>query len=375
MHVVIFETEHFEAVYPVIRLFDCNEHTITIFCYQNTYHQLQHMLGADFGRYTWIVKPEAENKIRFIYTLFRYTKQHETAILYLNTISNNFLFYGLLVKYSPAKRIIVTAHIINNLFEKGKTDSFKARVRQWGKNYLLPKVKEFNVIASTLLPALQHFSPLAKIHGVPGGIYEAQPDLQQEVLTDTLRLVIPGSIDKKRRDYDSIIQLARQLEAAGINTLVTLLGKPMGDYGESIIAQINRLPQHYVSFITFDTEVAQDKFDQHIRDAHFILSPLVTAAVFDDGIEETYGKTICSGNISDIIRHVKPFILPSHIALEAPLSTAGFTYTDTDMIVAYLKQVVQEPGLYDSHVQKLQEAVHYYTVEAVRERNPTLLQQ
>ncbi len=373
MHVVIFETEHFEAVYPVIRLFDCNDNTITIFCYKNTWHQLQHMLGEDFNRYTWIVKNETESKVRFIYKLYKYTKHNETAILYLNTISNNFLFYGLLVKYSPAKRIIVTAHIINNLFVKGKIDSFKSCVRHWGKRYLLPKVQEFNVITTTLLPALQHFSPQAKIHCVPGGIYEPQSGLQKDLLLQTLHLVVPGSIDKKRRDYDSILELARQLEEAGIKSVITLLGKPVGDYGHNIIEQVSRLPKHHVSFITYSSEVEQDKFDQHIRDAHFIFSPLVSRAVFDDGIEEIYGKTICSGNISDIIRHVKPFVLPAHVNLEKPLTLTAFTYTDTDAILVFLKKIVQVPGLYNSYVQKIQEAALYYTAQAIRDRNPTLL--
>lgn len=373
MQVVIFETEHFEAVYPVIRFFDRPGNTITICCYQNTYDQLQHMLGADSNRYTWLIKPATTSKISFIYRIFRHTKKQPTDILWLNTVSNNFLFYGMLLRFSPAKRLILTAHIINNLFAKGNLDSFKSRVRQWGKRYMMPAVKEFNVISSTLLPALQQFAPQAMIHCLPGGIYEKRPVPAEVLSLNTLRLVIPGSIDKKRRHYETILQLAEQLHHQKVNTVITLLGKPMGDYGSQVINQARQLSNEYVSFITYEDEVAQNEFDRQIGEAHFILSPLIDTAVFDDGISETYGKTICSGNISDIIRHAKPFILPSHMALESPLATAGFRYKNAEDIVHYLTALVQNPALYHAIALKITEAVGHYTIEAVRERNSTLL--
>lgn len=373
MQVVIFETEHFEAVYPVIRFFDRPGNTITICCYQNTYEQLQHMPGTDSSRYTWIIKPEAAGKISFIYRLFRYTQQQPTDILWLNTVSNNFLFYGMLVRFSPAKRVILTAHIINNLFAKGTLDSFKSRVRHWGKRYMMPAVKEFNVISSTLVPALQQFAPQATIHCLPGGIYEKISVPAQALFLNTLRLVIPGSIDKKRRHYETVLQLAEQLNNQKIRTVITLLGKPMGDYGNLVIQQARQLSKEYISFITYEDEVAQNEFDRQVGEAHFILSPLIDTAVFDDGISETYGKTICSGNISDIIRHAKPFILPSHITLENPLTTAGFRYNNTQDIVSYLTAQVQNPALYHATALKITEAVGHYTIEAVRERNSTLL--
>lgn len=373
MQVVIFETEHFEAVYPVIRFFDRPGNTITVCCYQNTYDQLQYMLGADSSRYTWIIKPEANSKVSFIYRIFRYTKQHSTDILWLNTVSNNFLFYGLLVRFSPAKRVILTAHIINNFFAKGSRGSFKNLVRYWGKRYMMPAVKEFNVISTTLVPALQQFAPQALIHCLPGSIYEKGSVPPEEPSFNTLRLVIPGSIDKKRRHYETILQLAEELHHQQISTVITLLGKPMGDYGRQIIQLARQLPKGYVSFITYEDEVAQNEFDRRIAEAHFLLSPLIQTAVFDDGISETYSKTICSGNISDIIRHAKPFILPAHITLESALAQAGFRYNHTGDIIKYLTGLVQNPALYHACVLKTADAAGYYSLEAVRERNSALV--
>lgn len=374
MRIVIFETEHFEAVYPVIRFFDCDNHTITIFCYQNTYTQLQYMLGKDWERYTWIVKPEQTGKISFIYQLYRYSRKHRPDILYLNTISNNFFFYGLLLQYGQAKRAIVTAHMVNNFFVKGTGGSFKSRVRQWSKAYLVPRIKEFNVISTTLLPAIRQFAPQAVVHSIPGGIYETKPAGNTRALSMPLRLVIPGSIDKKRRDYNSILLLAAQLTEAKIDTVITLLGKPAGNYGDDILQRAAAATNDTVRFVTYLDEVAQQEFEQQIADAHFLFSPLVQEAVFDDGITEVYGQTICSGNISDIIRHAKPFIIPAYIMTETTLQDAGFRYDQPGDITGFLVQVVKDTAWYDTCLEKCKTAAQYYTLTATRSRNTALLQ-
>ena len=75
MHVGIFETDHFEAAYPVIRLFDNGENDITIFVYEKSYRQLQFLpagkisfdhfspVGPGFFRYPGISVTRKIDKI------------------------------------------------------------------------------------------------------------------------------------------------------------------------------------------------------------------------------------------------------------------------------------------------------------------------
>ena len=49
----IFETEHFEGSYPVIKLFDHNNNEITVFTYEEAYRQFRHLFPEEPRRYEW----------------------------------------------------------------------------------------------------------------------------------------------------------------------------------------------------------------------------------------------------------------------------------------------------------------------------------
>ena len=62
MKVAIFDTEHFEVTFAVIRFFDNGRNDITIYIYENSFVQLEYLLKADVHKYTWVIKKEAGSK-------------------------------------------------------------------------------------------------------------------------------------------------------------------------------------------------------------------------------------------------------------------------------------------------------------------------
>ena len=65
MKIGIFETEHFEGAYPVIRLFDTPENELTIFTDIKTHRRFRDLLNSDADRYRWVIDNEADNRFSF----------------------------------------------------------------------------------------------------------------------------------------------------------------------------------------------------------------------------------------------------------------------------------------------------------------------
>ncbi|MCG2614774.1 hypothetical protein LZZ85_10800 [Terrimonas sp. NA20] len=373
MNVTIFETEHFEAAYPVIRLFDNGSNQIQICCYPVTFGQLQHKLPKD--RYRWVVRKENESKRQFILTLYKECRKHRTDLLYLNTVADNFILYAILAMFLGKTRIIMTVHMVNNMTATQKIWHPKRLIRAIGKKLLCRVVNEFNVISPTLVPALKmRVGRNKKIHVVPGGIYEPENALQlQPISSEIINLAIPGSVDGRRRDYGLVFDLLRQLEQLAVRTRITLLGSFYDAYGEEIRKKAIEWNGRFSQLKFYEEEhVDQPEFDRVLHESHYVFSPSVLKTVIADDVAEEYGKTIVSGNMSDAIRHAKPLIIPAELAVDPMLENACIRYRDVLELATYLQQVQQQPALYEELRQKSEAAVLPYTLSAVRKHHSSL---
>jgi hypothetical protein len=113
----IFEMEHFEGSYPVIRLFDMSVNQLVIFTDADTYERFADLFKRDVDRFQWEILDNTGSKWRFFRQLYKAAKKHQLDIFYLNTISNNHLFYAWVIRLLRIARVIVTVHDINCLFK------------------------------------------------------------------------------------------------------------------------------------------------------------------------------------------------------------------------------------------------------------------
>src|SRR5688572_278834 len=103
----IFELEHFEGAYPVIQLFDMPANQLVIFTDANTYGRFADLFKDDVKRFQWEVLDRSGGKWRFFRQLYKAAKKHELDIFYLNTISNNHLFYAWVIGALRIARVVI----------------------------------------------------------------------------------------------------------------------------------------------------------------------------------------------------------------------------------------------------------------------------
>ena len=374
MRVGIFETSHFEGAYPVIRLFDNGSNQITIFCYQESYKQFQHLFRKEWDKYRWIIRGEKESKYKFIYRVYREVRKEKIELLYLNTINDNFIFYAWMIRLLRNVRVLVTIHSINYFFWSLPTFSLRAIIRKMGKKELVRVVDDFNVVTPTLVDYLRNKLPKGKrIHVVPGAVYEGRANavVYQEP-GKSIHVVVPGALDERRRDYQLVLELMRRIRRGDMPVSITLLGGLNPEFGIDIIKKI-KMESFGPALKYYEQEVVdQPEFDKVMDEADLVLLPSAIHTLILDAIPEDYGITQSTGTLFDVIKHAKPFIAPLSLRVDPYLEGSCLRYESVDEIIDELSALSNSPEVFANLKSKARAASENYTIEAVRERNKDL---
>jgi hypothetical protein len=192
---------------------------------------------------------------------------------------------------------------------------------------------------------------------LPGAVFENNQ--AAIVIGRPVKIVVPGTVERSRRDYTQVVDLVCTAQASGLQPEITLLGAAK----EKILQP---------GIITYDGVVPQPEFDEKVRGAHFLFAPIVPGTVSPDGTREIYGTTKASGNIFDIIRYAKPAFVPDYIEMPPDLESACLRYHSVEEIVAQIKKMTDDPNLYRVLERNALESSLNYTVEKIRAGNPEL---
>jgi hypothetical protein len=110
--------------------------------------------------------------------------------------------------------------------------------------------------------------------------------------------VIPGKIQKKRRDYFLVLNAFMSKELKNKSWYLYLLGRPNGAYGKKVIKlakKINSSSKEQKIFF-YDEYVSNHKYESIIKKSHFLIAPT---------INKTYKHGKDSGAIYDVIKYQK----------------------------------------------------------------------
>jgi len=373
MKVAIFETEHFETAFTVIRLFDLPGNKITIYTSKETFNRLNDLLLDDTYRFNWEILP-GSNRLHLFIFLYKKLRKPDTDILWLNTVTNNHWLWATLLRVIDFKKIVLTVHDINCLFESRSSFSFRNAVVHWGKKRLIKRVNEFNVIADTMISYLKDHVGDKKIYCIPGAIFAGRNSVQSP--QGRLQIVVPGSIDQKRRNYDEVFELATLADLGKLALKIILLGGCSREYGITIVNRAQEFRSEFCQIVSYHADVvSQDEFDRQMDAAHFVFIPSVIHTKICGNIPEEYGKTKSSGNIFDVVKHAKPFIAPAALTIPINLQTSCFKYDHPADILDFLKKIISRSGDYDVWQANALKNSLQFTLEKVRRKNSELFTQ
>lgn len=372
MKIALFDTGHFETAYTLIRLFDQPGNKVIIFTNGQTEGILKDMLRNDQDRFDWFIVDRWIGNFNYFLYVRRQLKFISPEIIYFNTIDRLPFYYALMLNSLPHTRVILTIHDINCFFHKGNWKNVGDMLRWQSRKFLLREVEALNVISETMLPKLRQKTNyrFPVIH-IPGAVYEHEH--QELVQTQRLRIVVPGSIDQKRRNYDDVFLVGELAEEAGLPVDITLAGGTQTLYGKAVLNKAKQWKGQYCNILSYDGNMLLPAaYDRILRTAHFIFSPAVIQTKICGDIPETYGISKSSGSISDAIRFAKPFIVPAELMISRRLESSAFKYNSLNDITDLLFRIFKNPETYSVWKENAIRNSGWYGTREVRERNASV---
>lgn len=372
MYIAIYETVHFENIVPLLRLFSLPGNQVTVFCDTAAFEQVKALLGDEADNSRWFLQSPDESRRSYISRVKEILEKEPVDLLYINTLSDNFFHLKQLVQSKGTKRTVATLHVLNGYFSPRLKFNLRRIVRVVGKWMLRRTIQEYVVQSTSMFPAARKLvDPRFPVHCIPGAVYDASNAEIEPTLP--LHLVVAGSVDPRRRDYEEVDSLILYLEKLQLPVRITILGATDSPFGNDKCRKWSKQNLQYVQLKWYETgTVPQEEYDRVIAAAHFIFHPSTLAAVLEDGALEKYGKTVCSGVFSDSIRHAKPLILPATLSADPSFERCSFRYSGIQEIAALLQKLTASPSeLKRWHVAGI-EMAKQFTVEKIRQRNPSL---
>ncbi|MGN7757868.1 hypothetical protein ACTJIV_10330 [Chryseobacterium sp. 22532] len=122
-----------------------------------------------------------------------------------------------------------------------------------------------------------------------------------------LKVVIPGGVSQKRRDYHHVFKTIQNLKAEEKYEFIFL-----GKAKDSELSQLEKLSQKLpenISIQYFSDRVSHEDFEKWMQNADVLWCPIQQKTEFFSR-EEIYGLTKMTGNLGDAIKYGKMAVFP-----------------------------------------------------------------
>jgi len=170
---------------------------------------------------------------------------------------------------------------------------------------------------------------------VPFSLYSPNMlSIKNEMSQEVLAITVPGNIEKSRRDYDKILGWYKNCVEANLRFRLVLLGRPIDDYGWSILDACEKANKNGAQIEYFKEFIPSKLFEKQIIDSSILLAD-IPPKLYRDGTEETYGRTKETGITWLGIKYAKPMILPKSFKNIPELDTSIIKYDNID----HLKEI------------------------------------
>lgn len=216
---------------------------------------------------------------RYFNTFLNITQKYKTAVIVHN------------INFSKASK----SDLIKKIF---KEDVFY-RLKLWWKEGLFNSSKVY-INANQLLVLDKEFSS-SKYQFLP--LFYSKEFIQSK--NEKLKVVIPGGVSQKRRDYNHVLDVIQKSEGVE-NIDFVFLGKAKGEELENIKKIAEKFNLKY-----FTERVSQEDFEIWMKKADVLWCPIQQKTEFFSQ-EEIYGSTKMTGNIGDAIKFGKVAVFPEN---------------------------------------------------------------
>jgi hypothetical protein len=291
----------------------------------------QELSGEDFMKqFDWQIKPQKLSKVKFLNQINDSLNEHD--VIFISTIESCYRTYANL---DYRALTILRIHNANTWLNRWrslsisfspyvlyKDLSYFVRIAVFGLDWvytkiLLQKIDFITLPNSTIQKYVEEHHPVdsGKVAPVfPLAVYDNVS--LDEKNRDVVRITVPGAVDQRRRDYQLLLSVWKQIIPKFERTVeLSLLGKTKGGYGKMITNPFRNLQTEKFKFKSYPERLQQLEFNEVMRNTDLLVSPIILETRYKI-YREKYGFTKISGIETDVIRFGVPAIIPSGYPVE-----------------------------------------------------------
>ena len=340
---------HIPVLHTYIKICKTKNTKVTVFTTKELLSRLE-KYEFDTENFNFVIKKEKESIAKFLKRVEKICNE-KIDILFVNTIHETILDLIAYLSFNPkCKKILVVHHInawlkpylVFNPFHLVRT--FDSNISVALIKFVLPKFDAISVIYEPMKDyVLSNFDFNKEIFTLPTSIFEKFEN-KNEKNDDKLTVVIPGLLQKHRKDFTFIFPALKKLfNQYGEKLILYVAGMPVGNFGRDINNKFRKMKDKGYNITTFDDFIPDDEFDKILRNCDIILAPIRIKTRADCQIGEEYGKTVGSGVIYNAVKYAKPIIVPSDFNMLKEFVSSTFFYSSSDDLENNLKELLSNP--------------------------------
>jgi hypothetical protein len=367
--IVIYETTHHENLPALLDLSETHFTQIAVFLKELSYHHLsgQGSPAERWPRTEFFIQPAGCGNRRFIRQLFAFLRRRQYTHLHLSTLDNNLLAFAFRLAMAGPIHLSLTIHEVNEYF----SSSFRT-VRDISESIakfcLRRQIRHYTFFLPAMAERFRPRLPEATTVFIPSRFYTGHPPFINEPgaakpqpgvpaarvqQPGHFKIVIPGSIDPNRRNYAEVVEaltlhpLPHQLE-------LVILGDSQTGYGAEIIAALQKLESPNLRLRFFKGYITETAYEQEIRTADVLWSPLRLHKQSSRNSPETYGQTTASGLTADLLLNNAPALAPAGFIIPEPFQAAILPYSSMEEALDIIRGMIADEARY----RKLRTDIH-----------------
>lgn len=367
--IVLYETTHHENLPALLDLCEAQFNQVAVFLKALSW---QNLTGEGSPEQRWprtdffIQTTDCPNR-RFIGQLFRFIRRHGFTHLHLCTLDNNLLFFTVRLTLIGPVHLSLTVHEINEYFSRSYTN-IRACTESIARPILHRLIRHYHVFLPAMADQLRQRLPGSTgpapptVVFIPSRFYSGRHPLPA---ASPFKVVIPGSLDSNRRNYEEVIQtLALWQPIPGTAPIeLVLLGDSTAESSDAILAGFRSIDPGRFTLRHFKGYIPQTTYEAEITTAHLIWSPLNIHKRSSRNTPETYGLSTASGLTADLLLGNAPALVPAGFIIPEPFRAAIYPYRSPEEAQELIRGFIGDPASYAALRATIHRAFCYFSKE------------
>lgn len=364
---LIYETTHHENLPALLDLSERHFGQVAVFLKALSYHHLTAGASPElrWPRTDFYVQTADCGNRRFLGQLFSFFRRHGYSHLHLATLDNNLLLVALRLIFLDTAHISMTVHEINEY-----TSSSYRNLRDWSetiaKIFLHRRVRHHHVFLPAMVDELGRRLTGSVAVYIPSRFYSVRRAPGTTPLRPPpYRIVVPGSVDPNRRNYDDISRALALLSSdSGIPAIeLVLLGDSATKTGAAVLAALRILTHARLGIRHFSGYIPESTFEEELATAHLLWSPLNIQKKGSRGRPEIYGVSTASGLTADLLLNDIPALVPAGFTIPDPFRSAIYPYRSPEEAAEILRRVIFDAAEFAVAREKIRHTFGYFSKE------------